>query len=54
MAQIKSSYFKCLVAKEFRWLYLVDQGLIIMKFNEEVFEMPAREIAYCLEVISEF
>lgn len=54
MAKINSTYFKCLIAKEFRWINEVEQCLILINFNQELFQMPPFEISFCLEIISEF
>lgn len=54
MAKISSSYFLCLLAKEFRWVDEVEQSLIILRFNQELADLQPREIAFCLEIISEF
>lgn len=37
LAKISSTYFKCLVAKEFRWLNEIEQYLIVLSFNETIF-----------------
>ena len=48
MAKIESTYFKCLLLKEFRWIGPVEQYTIVFRFNEEVFEMEPYEIGFCL------
>lgn len=54
MAKLSSTYFKCLIAKEFRWVNDIYQCLIALNFNEELSEMPPYEISFCLEIIAEF
>jgi hypothetical protein len=34
MAKINSTYFLCVIAKEFRWVDEVEQSLIILRFNQ--------------------
>ncbi len=54
MAKITSSYFLCLLAKEFRWVDEVEQSLILLRFNQELADLQPSELAFCLEIIAEF
>jgi len=54
MAKINSTYFLCVIAKEFRWVDEVEQSLIMLRFNQEIADLPPSEISFCLEIISEF
>jgi hypothetical protein len=54
VVQVNSTYFKCLLYREFALLGKVEQMVIILSFNEQVSQMKPYEIAFCLGVISDF
>jgi len=54
IAQLSSTYFKCLLYREFKTFEEVDQYFLMLSFNEEVASMDAFEVGSCLEVISRF
>jgi len=52
--RVHSVYFKCLLYREFSWIYRNQQYLIALSFNEQVTELLPQEIVFCLDVIHDF